>query len=178
MAQRVPHLRFGFIFAMPEGLIVDVWALPEQEVFLDILANALAELAVWAKTSGELLGKKPPMLLLEGGMGLCGCAVDERRFLMLGFSLEAPLGLIRHCTLQMVDDMRNEVAASSSESYIEILFSSLLEQSGDAQTVLQRLAMRSGLPLESLSQPSSLSAQQLARLRVAVRELLTQDDTP
>ncbi|MCL2178477.1 MAG: hypothetical protein FWC28_06065 [Proteobacteria bacterium] len=178
MALRVPHLSFGFVFAMPEGLIVDVWALPEQEAAMDVLARALVELAVWAKASSELLGKKPSMLLLEGEMGLCGYVLDERRFLMLGFSPAAPLGLMRHYTLCVVEDIHREEALLFQESPIETLFVSLLEQTGDAQTALQRLALRSGLPLESLSRPHGLDAQQLARLRAAVQALLAQGNTP
>jgi len=102
MAQHVPHLSFGFVFAMPEGLIVDIWTLPRQEVPLDVLAKSLVELAVWTKVSSGLLGQKPPVLLLEMGMSLCGGEIDACRFLMLGFSAQAPRGLVRRHTRRMV----------------------------------------------------------------------------
>jgi len=98
---------------MPEGIIVDFWAFPEPTTALEVLAKALVELAVCTQASGELLGKGPPVLLVEGGIHLCGCEVDERRFLMLGFFSEAPLGLVRHCTLRVVEGMRNPAEAPS-----------------------------------------------------------------
>jgi len=112
MAQEVPQLGFGFVFAMPEGLIVDVWALPEREAALDGLAKALVELAIWAQMSNRFLGAQPSMLLLDGGMRLCGSEIDERRFLMLGFVAQAPWGLVRRHTQRMAHNIGSKPSSS------------------------------------------------------------------
>jgi predicted regulator of Ras-like GTPase activity (Roadblock/LC7/MglB family) len=173
----IPSLRAVFLTAMPECLLYDSWLKGEEEWAVDDIASyfgdliranreALKALQSWSADMQVTIESSDSMIILRELTSdfVCG-AVFER---------DAPLGMVRLNLKRLLDRITAQLPSYRVEErprgvrVVEFL----QRYAPDPHAVLLRVALRTGIPVESLEKPEGLEDQQVAQVEDAARRIL------
>lgn len=172
----VPSLRGVFVTAMPDCLLFDSWTHPDEawspeeaaSHFGDVIrANreGLKSLKAWSSDLQVTIESAQVLLVLR----------ELREFVVtLAFERDVPLGMVRLHTrrvLERLDQVLPKLEATGRPRGARI--TEFLERyAPDAHAVLQRVSLRTGIPIELLRSPERLDADQTHLLEESVKDVL------
>jgi predicted regulator of Ras-like GTPase activity (Roadblock/LC7/MglB family) len=184
-AQGVPALQGIFVITMPDCLLFDSYVLPSMQEASDDIAALFGEILRNQREALKLLGgwSSSLQITVESSDRLLHLREIQDNFLIV-FSFEAhlPIGMARLFGRRIIEELHNQLqefyAPSSSPSLSDEqpraarILEYLKLYAPDPHASMMRLALRTGIPLEHLEVPSSLSAQALAQVEEAVCDIL------
>ena len=173
----IPALRGVFVTAMPDCLLFDLWMRPDETwtgedaaaYFGDLVrANreALKSLSAWSSEMQVTIESKDLLLLLR--------ELRDDFVVAFAFDCTAPLGMVRlyvKRVLSVLVDLLPRVAPEEKPRAVRVQ-DYLLRYAPDPHAVLQRVALRTRLPLVKLQSPETLSDEHCALFEDGVREIL------
>lgn len=173
----VPSLRAVFVTAMPDCLLYDSWMREDESwsgedvasYFGDLIrANreGLRALRAWSAEMQVTIESTDLLLVLR----------ELSSDFVVGFAFErsSPLGMVRlHVkrVLGLLEDMLPKVRPEQRPRAVRVA-EFLTRYAPDVHTALQRAALRSGVPVDVLRKPESLSTQQVERFERSVCDIL------
>lgn len=176
----VPALRGVFVTAMPDCLLYDSWVREDEtwagedvaSYFGDLVrANreGLKALQAWSAEMQVTIESTDLLLVLR----------ELSSDLVIGFAFErtAPLGMVRlHVkrVLSLLDDLLPKIRPEQRPRPVRVS-EFLTRYAPDAHTALQRAALRSGIAVDTLRNPETLSTQQTELFERAVADILGLD---
>jgi len=175
----VPSLRGVFITAMPDCLLFDSWTHPDEtwvpedaaSYFGDVIrANreGLKSLKAWSSEMQVTIESAQVLLVLK----------ELRDFVVtLAFERDVPLGMVRLHTKRVLERLNNVLPKlEATERPRGVRITEFLERyAPDAHAVLQRVSLRTGIPIALLRSPDRLDANQTNLLEESVKDILGLD---
>ncbi|MCA9619057.1 MAG: hypothetical protein KC731_08545 [Myxococcales bacterium] len=177
----LPSLRGVFVTAMPDCLLYDSWTRPGEEWASDeagayfgdlVRANreALKSLGSWSAEMQVTIESADLLLVLR----------ELRNDFVVTFAFDrtAALGMVRlqvKRTLSVLMDLLPRVEPEERPRGNRI-YDYLLRYAPDPHAVIQRVALRTRIPLEQLEAPETLQEDQIASFEVCVKEILGVDN--
>jgi len=173
----VPSLRAAFITAMPDCLLFDSWVREGENwsgedvasFFGDLIrANreGLKALQAWSAEMQVTIESTDLLLVLR--------EVSSDFVVSFAFERSAPLGMVRlHVkrVLTLLTEQLPKVEPQQRPRALRVA-EFLTRYAPDAHTALKRAALRTGIPVDSLQNPQSLSATQVELFERSVCDIL------
>ncbi len=166
-----------FITAMPDCLLYDSWIKPGENWtgedaashFGDLVrANrrALKHLHSWSSEMSVTIESADMMLVVR--------EIGNHFVATFAFDASVPLGMARLQIKQVLAILTETLpnVAPEERPRGERVMQYVLRYAPDAHTVLQRVALRSRIPMQQLESPEGLSDEQCQSLEQVVKELL------
>lgn len=179
----VPPLRGLFITAMPDCLLFDTWTRPDESwspetaasYFGDLVrANreALKALAAWSAEMSVTVESADLLLMMY--------ETSADFVVTMAFDRKAPLGMVRLHARRILDRLQQVLPKLDAiERPRPVRLAEFLDKyAPDPHAALHRVALRTGLGLDVLRNPSQLSEAQTERFESAVKDLLGLDHLP
>ncbi len=183
-AEGVPALQGIFVITMPDCLLFDSYVLPVLQeaseelaaIFGDLIRNHREALRLMGSWSSEL------QITVESSDRLLHLREMREDFLLVfAFESNLPLGMARlfgrrigetlQLQLEGFQGIGSEQETEQSPRAARIL-EFLQRYAPDPHASMMRLALRTGIPMEHLEEPASLSPQALAKVEEAVCDIL------
>lgn len=175
--QGIPSLRGVFVTAMPDCLLFDSWTRPDEKwaseeasaYFGDLVrANreALKSLASWSSEMQVTIESSDLLLVLR--------ELSEGFVVTFAFEHKAPLGMVRlqiKRTLSVLEDLLPSVQPEEKPRAVRVK-EYLLRYAPDPHAVMQRVSLRTHLPVEDLESPERLDEEQCDQFERCVKEIL------
>lgn len=173
----VPALRGAFVTAMPDCLLFDAWMRSEEawegedvaSYFGDLVrANreGLRALQAWSAEMQVTIESTDLLLVLR----------ELSSDFVVGFAFErsAPLGMVRLHVKRVLGTLEDILPKIQPEqrAYAVRISDFLLRYAPDSHTALQRAALKSGIPIDSLREPSQLSESEVSVFERSVCDIL------
>lgn len=181
LAEGVPGLRGIFLSAMPDCLLLDSY-LPHHDPWpSEELASLFGDLLVKHRQTLQLLQTWSPEIQVTIESSDFTLILREiRSDFVAGFVFEptSPFGMIRLFSKRLQDTLAQQLASlqpepsASADSRAARILDFLQRYAPDPHTSLMRLALKTGIPLENLEQPSSLAPAHLHKVEEAVCDIL------
>jgi predicted regulator of Ras-like GTPase activity (Roadblock/LC7/MglB family) len=180
LSSDVPALRGIFVTAMPDCLLFDSWVraeeswVPEEAAsyFGDLVrANreGLKALKSWSTEMQVTIESHDVLLVLR--------ELRSDFVVTLAFQRDAPLGMVRMHTRKLLERLDGFLPALEVKSRPQgVRVKEFLEKyAPDPHAALSRAALRTGIALDSLRKPESLTADQQMVFEKAVKDILGLD---
>lgn len=177
VVEDVPSLRAAFVTAMPDCLLFASWQAPESELEIEDVAayfgdlvrsnrQGLKAMRSWSSEMQITIESAESLVLLR--------EINADFVLGAIFERSAPLGMARLHLRRMIDRTSAQLPRATVEERPRgVRIVEFLDRyAPDPHAVLLRVALRTGLSLESLQAAESLSPEQVARLEEATCRLL------
>lgn len=183
VASDVPSLRAIFVTAMPDCLLFDAWVKAEEtwvaedaaSYFGDLVrANreGLKALKSWSSEMQVTIESADVLLVLK--------ELRSDFVVTLAFQRDAPLGMVRMYTkrmLERLDELLPRLEAKERPRGVRVR-EFLEKYAPDPHAALARIALRTGISLDSLKKAEGLTAGQLDVFETSVRDLLGLETLP
>ena len=179
----VPPLRGLFITAMPDCLLFDTWTRPGETWSADAAASyfgdlvranreALKALSAWSAEMSVTVESADLLLMMY--------ETSADFVVTMAFDRRAPLGMVRLHARRILDRLQQVLPKLEvmERPRAVRLVEFLDKYAPDPHAALHRIALRTGLSLELLREPSGMSDAHTERLERAVKELLGLDILP
>lgn len=177
VVEDVPSLRAAFVTAMPDCLLFSSWQSKDADIDVEDVAayfgdlmrsnrQGLKALKTWsAEMQITIESADSQVLLREINADFVFGAIFDR---------SAPLGMVRLHLRRMIDRLAAQLPKASLEERPRgVRIVEFLDRyAPDPHAVLMRVALRTGIPLESLQTPEKLDGDQIEKLEDAACRLL------
>ncbi len=183
-AEGVPALQGLFVITMPDCLLFDSYVLPVLQEASEELAAMFGELVRNHREALRLMGSWSSELQItveSSDRLLLLRELREDFLLVFVFESSLPIGMARlfgrrigetlQLQLEGFQETDAEGEAEQSPRAARIL-EFLQRYAPDPHASMMRLALRTGIPMEHLEAPASLSPQALAKVEEAVCDIL------
>lgn len=179
IASDVPSLQGVLITAMPDCLMFDAYLpsnttwTPESvaSYFGDLVrANreALKSMDNWSSDMQVTIESSESLIILK--------EVQEQFVIGFIFNLGTPIGMVRlhvQKMLRNIEQMLASFQADPEEAPRAVRIIDYLQRyAPDPHASLMRLALKTGIPIDSLNEPHLLSEEYLGSIEIAVQEIL------
>ena len=173
----VPQLVGLFVVTMPDCLLYHSWSRPSTEWVADEIAGyfgdliranreGLRALSAWSADMQVTIESQDTLVVLREltPAFALGCVFDRG----------APLGLVRLHMKRLVECVTSSLpdVALAPRNRGEKIVEFLERYAPDAHAVLLRVSLRTGLPLERLKEPASLTPSEVESLEHVACQLL------
>ncbi|MCB9641341.1 MAG: hypothetical protein H6728_04870 [Myxococcales bacterium] len=172
-----PSLNAVFVTAMPDCLLFDSYEAQPNKRDLNHVASYVGDLV---RANREVLRsleeyeedaqitvetKEYQIILKE---------LDERFVAGFLFNRKAPIGMVRLQVDKMLKVLRKHLESYKPEEIPRVVqvLDYLQRYAPDPHASMMRVALKTGLPLQTLQNPQGLNEQQLANIEESVRQIL------
>lgn len=177
--QGIPSLRGVFVTALPECLLFDALLSEEHQDTKSVeeVAMLFGELLQTNQRTLQLLGAQQPhaqLLVEHQEMLFCIRPLPFQFALGIIYEPDVPLGLVRVFASQIAGHITSQLEdiARQAGSRGGVLLDYALGHLPEPSTVLRRLSLRTGIPMDTLHQPALLSEKETELLEGAVCDIL------
>ena len=173
----VPSLRALFVTAMPDCLLFDSWIRPSESWSAEDTASYFGDLVRANREGLKALGSwsSEMQVTIESAELLLVLRELRGDFVVtLAYERALPLGMVRLHTKRVIDRLMTSLPTLEVEQRprgVRVM-EFVDKYAPDPHAVVQRLALRTGIPLDQLRRPEGLDAAQLERLEASVKSLL------
>ncbi len=173
----IPSLRGVFITAMPDCLLYEAWTRSEESWGTEDVASYFGDL-VRANREGlkALKSWSAEMQITIESADLLLVLRELRSDFVVAFAFqrEVPLGMVRLHTKRALDRLGALLPAVEAEARPRgaRIVAFLQKYAPDPHAVLQRVALQTGITVDTLHRPEALDQGQVALLESAVKDVL------
>ena len=177
IALDVPALRGLFVATVPDGHLHDAWLRPKEPWSARHVAAYVGDLVRANRRALEALGAwhRDAQITVESG-GLLVVVREVRPGFVAAFAFDksaapATVGSQVKRMMQRVQDVLPSTEPEQLPRAVRVM-EFLSRHAPDAHAVLQRVSLKTGIPLDRLHSPETFDAEELARLEGAVKDVL------
>lgn len=173
----VPSIRAVFITAMPDCLLYEAWVRDETDWVIEDVASYFGDLVRANRHGLKALGSwSSEMQTTIESSDMLVILKEITSDFVCGFVFErsAPLGMVRLNLKRLLDRITANLPSVQTEERPRAarIVDFLDRYAPDPHAVLLRVALRTGIPLESLRAAEGLSVEETGRLEESACRLL------